>query len=59
MTKFEANEMRFQYGSKNAKEAKRNLRKSCNKCATQGKYISCEGCAIANAHNDVMNFVLR
>lgn len=59
MTAFEAYGVDYQINARSIKEAKRNFRKSCNDCATKGKYISCEKCDIANAHRDVIKFIFN
>jgi hypothetical protein len=47
MTRFEERGIDIQYSSRSAKEAKSSFEKSCEICATQGKFISCDKCAIA------------
>jgi hypothetical protein len=47
MTIFEARGVERQYNSGNIREAKRAFEKSCELCATQGKFINCDRCAIA------------
>ena len=47
MTRFEERGIDRQYGSRNIREAKRAFEMSCEICATQGKFISCDKCAIA------------
>lgn len=59
MTAFESIGVGYQYSAKNKKEAKRNLQKSCTSCATKGKRIVCERCAIAAAHKDVVTIILN
>ena len=58
MTYFEAVGVNYQYSATNVFKAKRNFAKSCAKCSTQGKHIACEQCAIAEAHYNVINFVI-
>lgn len=50
MTRFEERGIDRQYSSRNAREAKVALEKSCEICATQGKHISCAYCMIASVH---------
>ncbi len=57
MSKFEKEGVDRQYGAMTVKAAKRAFSFSCNRCATIGRQRSCKGCAIANAHNDVINYV--
>lgn len=47
MTKFEEIGINRQYSAGNITEAKQAFEKSCEICATQGKFISCDRCAIA------------
>lgn len=47
MTRFEERGIDRQYNARSKKEARKALEKSCELCATQGKYISCDRCAIA------------
>jgi len=47
MTMFEQRGIDRQYSSRSAREAHRSLERSCEICATQGKFISCDKCAIA------------
>ena len=47
MTRFEERGTAIQYGSRNIREAKSAFEKSCEICATQGKFIKCDRCAIA------------
>lgn len=58
MSRFEQKGVEKQYGAMTVKAAKRAFNFSCNRCATIGRQRNCEGCAIANAHNDVLRFVL-
>ena len=57
MTYFEAVGVDYQYSATNINYAKRQMDKSCNKCSTQGKYISCDRCAIATAHSNILMIV--
>lgn len=59
MTGFEVNGIRKQYGATNVYKAKKAFEYSCAMCGISGRQIKCESCAIANAHHDVINFVLR
>lgn len=47
MTRFEERGVNRQYSAGNIREAKKAFEKSCELCATQGKFISCDKCAIA------------
>ena len=47
MTRFEERGINRQYGSRSIREAQRAFERSCELCATQGKFISCDKCAIA------------
>ena len=47
MTRFEERGINRQYSSKSVREAKSAFEKSCELCATQGKFVSCDRCAIA------------
>ena len=47
MTKFEEKGVDRQYSAGSIREAKSAFEKSCEICATQGKFISCDKCAIA------------
>lgn len=58
MTKFEQKGVDFQYKSKTKYQAQKSLHKSCDICGKTGRQISCKHCAIASAHNDVINIVL-
>lgn len=59
MTYFEAVGVDYQYSATNIYEAKKALTKSCDKCTTTGKHITCDRCAIANVHNDIINILRR
>lgn len=59
MTYFEAVGVDYQYSATNIFEAKKKFQKSCAKCSMQGKYISCDHCAIAEAHHNVISFIIR
>lgn len=59
MSKFESIGVDRQYGARTIKAAKRALNFSCNKCSTIGRHANCEGCVIANAHKDMITFVLN
>ncbi len=58
MTYFEAVGVDYQFSATNLFEAKRHFEKSCAKCSAQGKHIPCNQCAIAEAHRNVINFVI-
>ena len=47
MTRFEERGINRQYSSRSAREATIAFEKSCELCASQGKFISCDRCAIA------------
>ena len=47
MTRFEERGIERQYGAGSVREARRALNRSCEICATQGKFVSCDRCAIA------------
>lgn len=57
MTYFEAIGVDYQYNATNIAEAEKSFKKSCNKCGTIGKNIICEQCAIAGAHNTVIDIL--
>ena len=59
MTRFEERGINRQYGSRNIREAKRAFERSCDICATQGKYINCAHCMIANVHQLVTEIFIR
>lgn len=50
MTRFEERGIDRQYNARSTREAKMALEKSCEICATQGKYINCTYCMIASVH---------
>lgn len=58
MSKFEERGVERQYRAKTIKAAQRAFSFSCTRCSTTGRYTKCKFCAIAGAHNDVINFVL-
>lgn len=59
MTYFESIGIDYQYSATNFMSAKKAMSISCHKCATTGKNIVCDRCAIANAHNDVINLLIK
>ena len=59
MTYFEAVGVNYQYSATNIFEAKKEFQKSCEKCITQGKHVSCDNCAIAEAYYNVIHFIIR
>lgn len=59
MTRFEERGIDRQYNARSAREARRALEKSCEICATQGKYITCAHCMIASVHNLVTEMLVR
>ena len=59
MTRFEERGIDRQYNARSAREARRALEKSCEICATQGKYITCAHCMIASVHNLVTEILVK
>ena len=59
MTRFEERGINRQYNSRSAREAVIAFEKSCEICATQGKYISCTNCLIASVHQLVTEMFVR
>ena len=59
MTYFETVGVDYQYSAKTMRQAKRAFAISCDKCATTGKHIECAKCAIANVHNNIINYILK
>lgn len=59
MTRFEERGVNRQYNSRSAREATRALERSCELCATQGKFISCDKCAIAYVNQLVTEMFIR
>lgn len=59
MTRFEERGIERQYHSRNIREAKRSLERSCEICATQGKYINCAHCMIASVHQLVTEIFIH
>jgi hypothetical protein len=47
MTSFEERGVNRQYSAGSVREAENAFQKSCELCTTQGKFISCDRCAIA------------
>lgn len=47
MTRFEERGINRQYNACNIREARIAFETSCEICATQGKFINCDRCAIA------------
>ena len=58
MSRFEEKGVERQYGAMTIAAAKRALHYSCHKCSIIGRHSTCKECAIANAHKDVITFVL-
>ena len=54
MTYFEAVGVDYQHNATNIYEAKKAFKKSCSKCSMQGKYITCDSCAIATVHENIL-----
>ena len=59
MTMFEERGINRQYSARTAREATRAFEKSCELCATQGKYISCANCLIASVHQLVTEIFIK
>jgi hypothetical protein len=59
MTRFEERGINRQYSSRTAREATIAFERSCELCATQGKYISCANCMIASVHQLVKEMFVR
>ena len=59
MTYFESIGVGYQYGATNIFSAQKAMAKSCDKCIKSGKHIECDRCAIANAHHDVINILIK
>ena len=57
MTYFEAVGVDYQYGATNYLRAKKAFEKSCDICGKTGKHISCDQCAIASAHKDIITIL--
>ena len=59
MTRFEERGVSRQYSSKSVREAKSSFEKSCELCATQGKFVSCDKCAIAYINQLVTEMLIK
>jgi hypothetical protein len=59
MTMFEQRGVERQYGAGNITEAKSAFEKSCEICATQGKFVSCDKCAIAYINQLVTEMLVK
>jgi hypothetical protein len=59
MTMFEERGISRQYNSRSARDAHIALEKSCELCATQGKFISCDRCAIAYVNQLVIEMFVH
>ena len=59
MTMFEERGINRQYSARTAREATIAFERSCELCATQGKYISCANCMIASVHQLVTEMFIR
>ena len=59
MTRFEERGISRQYSSRNANEATKAFEKSCEICATQGKFVSCDRCAIAYINKLVTEMLVK
>jgi hypothetical protein len=59
MTRFEERGIERQYNARSAREAQRALNRSCEICATQGKYITCTHCMIASVHQLVKEIFIN
>ena len=58
MSKFEERGVERQYGAMTIKAAKKAFHFSCNRCSTIVRHNNCKSCAIADAHRNVISFVL-
>lgn len=54
MTKFESIGVEFQFDATNKRAARSSFRYSCSVCCRHGMRIECDRCAIARAHEIVM-----
>lgn len=54
MSKFEKEGVDRQREAANVREAKRAFAFSCALCCNKGRHLNCEKCAIADAHEFVM-----
>lgn len=59
MTMFEQRGVDRQYSAGSIMEAKSAFEKSCELCTTQGKFISCDKCAIAYINQLVIEMLVR
>ena len=55
MSKFEERGVERQFESRTIKQAIRSFKRSCGSCCYTGKYITCDRCAIASAHNNILS----
>lgn len=56
MTKFETVGVNYQYEANSIHEANKKYAYSCNCCCSKGIHLSCEHCAIEQAHNMVVAY---
>lgn len=54
MTRFEEIGVEIQYGAASKRKAQVSFRYSCNVCCNRGMQIDCDRCAIACAHETVV-----
>ena len=59
MTMFEQRGVERQYSADSITEAKSAFEKSCEICATQGKFVSCDKCAIAYINRLVTEMLVK
>ena len=57
MTHFESIGVNHQYAANSARKANQAFEHSCDLCGTQGKYITCDRCAIAFTHSLVITYL--
>lgn len=55
MTKFEQVGVNYQYDAMTIAEANRSFKYSCDCCCNKGVQISCDKCAIAQAHSLIVS----
>ena len=58
MSIFEERGVQRQHEAHTLKQAIKSFKRSCERCCYTGKYIHCDSCAIANAHNDILKGVI-
>ena len=57
MSYFETLGVGYQYNATSPFEADEAFKKSCNICCNTGRRISCDKCAISNAHTYISNIL--